>query len=124
MFDRFKNLFTSPSEPEQETDVPAIIDQIKAREGEAGSDIPLGKRIHSFHHRNYLVALDRDISKNYRVTVYQGRERIYSFTLFANQGNYDILEQAYGRIIGFLDSEQKLSNLPDNEILKGFFYGH
>lgn len=122
MFDRLKKQFFSPSEQEQETDVPTIIEQIKARE--AKNDIPLGRRIHSFHHEEYQLALDRDISKNYRVTVYLGRERIYSFTLFANQGNYDILEQAYGRIIGFLDSEQKLSNLPDNEILKGFFYGH
>lgn len=122
MFDRLKKLFFSPSEQEQETDIPTIIEQIKARE--AKNDIPLGRRIHSFHHKEYQLALDRDISKNYRVTVYLGRERIYSFTLFANQGNYDILEQAYGRIIGFLDSEQKLSNLPDNEILKGFFYGH
>ncbi len=122
MFDRLKKLFFSPSEQEEETDVPTIIQQIKARE--AKNDIPLGRRIHSFHHKGYQIALDRDISKNYRVTVYLGKERIYSFTLFANQGNYDILEQAYGRIIGFLDSEQKLSNLPDNEILKGFFYGH
>lgn len=122
MFDRLKKFFSSPSESEKPANIPAIIDQIKARE--AGSDIPLGKRIHSFHHRNYLIALDRDISKNYRVTVYLGRERIYSFSLFANQGNYDILEQAYIRIIDFLDGEQKLSHLPDNDMLKGFFYGH
>lgn len=122
MFDRLKSLFSSSSVPEQETDIPSIIEQIKARE--AANDIPLGKRIHSFHHGNYLIALDRDISENYRVTVYQGRERIYSFSLFANQGNYDILKQAYKRIIDFLDGDQKLSNLPDNDMLKGFFYGN
>ena len=122
MFDRLKKLFGTRSEPEEAADIPTIIEQIRKREEK--NDIALGRRIHSFQYKQYQLALDRDISKNYRVTVYLGKERIYSFTLFANQGNYDILEQAYTRIIDFLDGEQKLSSLPDNEIIKGFFYGH
>jgi hypothetical protein len=122
MFDSLKKLFGTRSEPEEGADVPTIIEQIRKLEGK--NDIALGRRIHSFQYKQYQLDLDRDISKNYRVTVYQGRERIYSFSLFANQGNYDILEQAYKRIIDFLDGDQKLSNLPDNDMLKGFFYGH
>jgi len=121
-FKIFQNLFSTGNQKEQETDIPTIIEQIRKREEK--NDIALGRRIHSFHHKEYQLALDRDISENYRVTVYLGKERIYSFTLFANQGNYDILEQAYIRIIDFLDGEQKLSGLPDNEIIKGFFYGY
>lgn len=122
VFKIFKNLFSTDNQQEQETDIPTIIDQIKARE--AKNDISLGRRIHSFQHKGYLLALDRDISENYRVTVYQGRERIYSFTLFANQGNYDILGQGYAEVIKFLDGDPKLSDLPDNKLMKGFFYGH
>lgn len=122
MFEAIKKLFGTSSETEEPADIPTIIGQIRKRE--EMNDIPLGRRIHSFHHRQYQLALDRDISENYRVTVYLGRERIYSFTLFANQGDYNILEQAYTKIVHFLDGEQQLSDLPDNETLKGFFYGH
>lgn len=122
MFERIKNLFSSPLKPQEETDVPVIIDQIKVRE--KSNDIPLGRRIHTFNYKDVDLSLDRDISKNYRVTVYQGRERIYSFSIFANQGNYDILENGYIRIINFLDGERKVSDLPEDENIKGFFYGH
>lgn len=123
MFERLRNLFSSPSKPSQEkADVPAIIDEIK--EVESRKSIPLGRRIHKLSYRDLDLFLDRDITKNYRVTVYQGRERIYSFSIFANQGNYDILEKGYIRIINFLDGERKVADLPGDEIIKGFFYGH
>lgn len=122
MFESLKKLFGAKAEPQEVAHIPAILNQIKAREEK--NDIPLGRRIHSFQHRQYQLALDRDISENYRVTVYLGRERIYSFTIFANQGNYDILKAGYRRILDFLDGEQPLAELPDNETLKGFFYGH
>jgi hypothetical protein len=122
MFERLKKLFSSTSKPQEETDIPAIIEQIKARESK--DNIPLGRRIHTFNYQNLDLFLDRDITKNYRVTVYQGRERMYSFSIFASQGNYDMLEKGYAKIINYLEGEQKVSDLPDDENIKGFFYGH
>jgi len=122
MFESLKKLFSSPSKPQEKTDIPAIIDKIKARE--KSDDIPLGRRIHSLSHGDLDLFLDRDITENYRVTVYQERERIYSFSIFANQGDYDILEKGYARIINYLEGERKVADLPADETIKGFFYGH
>ncbi len=122
MLDLLKKIFIPDKPPEDTVDVPAIIDEIK--EAESNRSIPLGRRIHKLSYRGLDLFLDRDITKNYRVTVYQGRERIYSFSVFANQGNYDILEKGYVRIINFLDGERKVSDLPEDENIKGFFYGY
>lgn len=122
MLDLLKKIFIPAKPPEEAVDVPAIIDEIK--EVESNKPIPPGRRIHTLSYRGLDLFLDRDITKNYRVTVYQGRERIYSFSIFANQGNYDILEKGYIRIINFLDGGRKLSDLPEDENIKGFFYGH
>ncbi|MGK7370530.1 MAG: hypothetical protein ACNS64_09960 [Candidatus Halalkalibacterium sp. M3_1C_030] len=122
MFERLKKLFSSPSKPQEKTDIPAIIDQIKARE--ESNDISLGRRIHKLSYLDLDLFLDRDITENYRVTVYRGRERMYSFSIFANQGNYDILEKGYARIINYLEGERKIADLPEDETIKGFFYGH
>lgn len=120
--DFLKKLISTEQKPEEIPDISEIIRQIENRESER--EIPLGRRIHTFSYKELQLSLDRDITKNYRVTVYQGRERIYSFSMFANQGNYDILEQGYVRIINFLDGERKVSDLPEDENIKGFFYGY
>lgn len=124
MLDFFKRLLSSnhKPEPEQELDLSQIMSQVE--EKETSEEVPLGRRIHSCSYRYFQLYLDRDITKHYRITVYQGRERVYSFTIFALQGNYDILKDGYGRIINFLEGDQKIGDLPDDDILKGFFYGY
>lgn len=123
MFERLKSLFSSePQSTKEEVNIPAIVE--KVRQKESKENIPLGRRIHSFGYRELDLFLDRDITKNYRVTVYQGRERLYSFSIFAKQGNYDILEEGYARIFNYLDGERKVSDLPADKTIKGFFYGH
>lgn len=122
MLELFKKLFTKEDQPREPVDVQRIIRQIK--EAEEKKDIPLGKRIHSFSYVDFQLNLDRDITEHYRITVYQGQERIYSFTIFAKERNYDILEQAYSQIITFMEGDRNIGSLPDDEILKGFFYGH
>ena len=123
MFELLKNLFSSePQSTKEEVNIPAIVDQVK--QNESKENIPLGRRIHSFSFRELDLFLDRDITKTYRVTAYQGRERMYSFSIFAKQGNYDILEEGYTRIINYLDGERKVSDLPADKTIKGFFYGH
>jgi len=41
-----------------------------------------------------------------------------------NKERYDKLERAYSEINDFLKGDQKLSSLPETDLLKGFFYGH
>jgi hypothetical protein len=104
-----------------QVDVSVIVREIKKREESA--EVPLGKRIYSTEYQGFEVRLDRDITKNYRVTVYQGRERTYSFTVFGKQGDYDVLKDAFTVIFDFLNGDRGVSQLPDNEKLKGFHYG-
>ncbi|MTI87898.1 MAG: hypothetical protein FH748_08020 [Balneolaceae bacterium] len=121
----FKRLFWGSGknqEPAPKTDIPKIITQIETKE--QARDIPLGRKIHDFDYGMLSVRLDRDITKSYRITVWQGKERLYSFTVQTNQGNYKQLQQAYNIIINFLNGDQNLSHLPDNDLVKGFYYGH
>lgn len=120
--DFFKKLISAEQEPQETVDISQIIRQIKDRE--AKQEIPLGRRIYVFSYDDLQLSLDRDITENYRVTVTRGRERIYSFSIFANRGEYEILEEGYNQIIEYLDSDRKVSSLPENENIKGFFYGH
>ncbi|MDZ7716643.1 MAG: hypothetical protein U5J95_10565 [Balneolaceae bacterium] len=114
--------FKSENKPDESFDVERVIQQIK--EIEAKQDIPLGKRIHSSSHLNFDLYLDRDITKNYRITVFLGRNRIYSFSIFAQLGDYSILEKGYKQVVSFLEGDRVIKELPDNKIVKGFYYGH
>lgn len=98
-----------------------ILSQIKETENQ---DIEPGRKIHEFDYDNFTLRLDQDITKNYRITVFQGKERVFSFTVFASQSEYEKLKLAYGEIIGYLKGEQKIADLPSSNLLKGFFYGH
>ncbi len=120
----FKKIFAAESKNQQSSDridILAVIEEVKENEQKG---VPLGKRIHTFEYKMMEVRLDCDIASNYRVTVYEGKERRFSFTIFAKQGDYDTLEQVYDRIIGFLDGDRQISELPDDDTLKGFYYGH
>lgn len=120
--DFIKKFFSESQEPDETVDIPELIRQIKEREDK--DEVPLGRRIHTFAYKEFQLSLDRDITENYRVTAYIGQDRIYSFSIFANQGNYNILEKGYSEIIQYLDGDRNIQSLPDNEIIKGFFYGH
>ncbi len=122
MLNILKNLFSSDEEPAVEVDVSGVIEQIKQKE--QAKNIPLGRRIHTLEYGELYLFLDRDITENYRVTAYRGRERIYSFSIFAGQGNYEVLEKGYQKIMDYLASERKVSDLPEDENIKGHFYGY
>lgn len=120
--DFFKKLISTEQRSEEIPDINEIIRQIESRESE--QEIPLGRRIHTFSYKGLQLFLDQDITENYRVTIYSGRERIYSFSIYVNRGEYESLKDGYKQIIEYLDSERKVSELPENENIKGFFYGH
>ncbi|MDX1585751.1 MAG: hypothetical protein R3222_03370 [Balneolaceae bacterium] len=118
----FKNLLSTDAKPGEDINIPSVIDRIKKKE--TVKEIPLGRRIHTLHYGDLDLFLDRDITENYRVTVYRGRERIYSFSIFADQGDYETLKEGFENIIEFLNGGSKVNELPDNAKIKGFFYGN
>lgn len=109
-----------PSESKPQVDLPGVIEQIRQAEQ---NGVPLGRRIHRLDHGPWEIRLDRDITENYRITVFSGRERVYSFSVFAGQESYGALEDAYRSVLQFLEGKRELVRLPDDERMKGFYYG-
>lgn len=125
MLQFLKKLFNGDKtshEPLPDPDFSAIINQVKKRED--AEDIQPGKKIHEFDYHLFSIRLDRDITKNYRITVFQGKERIYSFTVFAEKGEYQKLETAFHQVLDFLSGARSLKNLPNTNLLRGFYFGH
>ena len=100
----------------------AEIDEI--RRIEAAEEIDRGKRIHCFRHQGLELRLDRDVLGLYRVTVNEGKERRYSFTVVCDRGDYETLRAGYEEITAFLDGDRRPANLPRHDRLKGHYYGH
>lgn len=83
----FSNLFSNnqlSKNPAPEIDLDRILSNIE--DGEEEMEIPLGKKIYDFHYGELPVRFDRDIAQNGRICIYQGKERLYSFTVFAKEG--------------------------------------
>lgn len=121
----FSNLFSANQQSKQtapKIDFERILSNIKERE--KTKDIPLGKKIYDFEYGDLRVRFDRDITHNGRICIFQGKERLYSFTVFAKEGEYDVLKDALESAIEFLKSDQNIKNLPDSNILKGFYHHH
>lgn len=119
----FKSIGTTEEkEAVPDIDIERVLSQIQKKE--EVTDIEPGRKIHSFHFSLLEIRTDRDITGHYRVTVWQGKERQYSFTIFAKEGEYPKLRDAFTEINTFLKGDQKITSLPKNDVLKGFFYGH
>lgn len=120
----FSNLFSNnqskPTSPQ--IDLERILSIIEKRE--KSKEIPLGKKIYDFEYGELQIRFDRDITHNGRICIFRGKERLYSFTVFAKEGEYDTLKNALESAIEFLKSDQSIKNLPDNNILKGFYHHH
>lgn len=116
--DNWRTLFSKAEEPKPApVDLNSVLQQIKQKEAE--SDVEPGRKIHSFEYGFLEIRFDRDITLNGRICIFSGKERLFTFTVFAKQGDYDILEKAFLAVIEFLDSDRSIKKLPDNEILKG-----
>lgn len=124
-FKRFRKHYTTlngQSLPSPSLDLDAEIETI--RTAETSQHIELGKQIHSFTYQHLNLRLDRDILGMYRVTVNEGRERRYSFTITCGQGDYDALRDGFAEIAKFLNSDRRLDDLPQDDRVKGHYYGH
>ncbi len=120
-----KKLFQQEKEPEvpvPEPNYTEIINQIKKTE--EAQDIQPGKKIHAFDYDFFELRLDRDITNQYRITVFKGNNRIYSFSVFVTKQEVQELDEAYRIIISFLKENRSLADLPHNNLLKGFYYGN
>lgn len=121
----FSNLFSKKEKAAEELpdlDIKTIVSTIEQREKDG--QIPLGKKIASFDYSGLEIRFDRDITHNGRICIFEGEERLFSFTVFMKEGEYDILNEAFQSVHAFLKSDQTISNLPDNETLKGFYHRH
>lgn len=121
----FSNLFSKRDKriiQQPETDLQNEVSKIKRAE-ESGK-VPLGKKIHSFEYRELEIRFDRDITHNGRICIFEGEEKLFSFTVFGKEGEYDILRDAFESVIAFLESDRSIKNLPDSQVLKGFYHQH
>lgn len=121
----FSNLFSKKekvAEQPPDLDIKTIVSTIEQREKDG--QVPLGKKIAAFDYNGLEIRFDRDITHNGRICIFEGEERLFSFTVFAKEGEYDILQDAFQSVNTFLKSDQTISNLPDNETLKGFYHRH
>lgn len=119
----FSNLFSKKEKAAVElpdVDIKTIVSTIEQREKDG--QIPLGKKIYDFQYGELNVRFDRDITHNWRICIFHGKERLYSFTIFAKEGEYEMLKNALKSIVEFLEGDQSIKNLPNNEILKGFYH--
>ncbi len=102
-------------------DLDKQIEAIKLVESEG--DVELGKRIHQFDFHEFELRLDRDVTGTYRICANQGAERRFSFTIKTSHRDYDGLRGALDMITEFLSGERRIAHLPNNEIVKGHFFG-
>lgn len=117
-FNTVRSLFSKPKEPEYPPlDLDSVLQQIEEKEKD--SEIEPGRRIHAFEYGLLDIRFDRDVTLNGRICIFSGKERLFTFSVFAKQGDYDILKQAFIAVIDFLDGDRSIKALPHNNILKG-----
>lgn len=110
-----------PEPPPPPVDLDAQLARVRA--AEAGGPPPLGRLIHRFDVDGFELRLDRDVTGAYRITVGEGAERRYSFTLRCPPGDYAALHDAYAEVVRFLRSDRLLVRLPNDDRLRGHYYG-
>lgn len=121
----FSNLFSKKekqTKPKPEINLAKELSKIE--EVEKAGDVPLGKKIHSFEYGMLEVRFDRDITHNGRICIFEGEDKLFSFTVFGKEGEYDILKNAFESVVTFLGTDRSIKNLPENQFLKGFYHQH
>lgn len=109
------------AEPPPAVDIDAQIETIKRIEEEQKPD--LGSRIHQFSYGDLELRLDRDITGSYRLCVFEGTERRFSFTVRCEQGDYESLRTSFQEIIAFLNGDRRIADLPRHDRLTGHYFG-
>jgi hypothetical protein len=123
-FRRVKNAIPKKNVQEPEWPPFDVNKQIeKIRQVESNQEIPLGQRIISIQYNYFELSLDREITGTYRLIVYEGNDRRFSFSIRCNYKEYEVLLKSFKEIIQFLDGDRRIKHLPNNEYLKGHYFG-
>lgn len=121
----FSNFFSKKKkDAETSPEVNLEKELLMIKKTEEAGQISLGKKIHSFDYGMLEIRFDRDITHNGRICIFEGEEKLFSFTVFAKEGEYDILKDAFVSVITFLEGDRSIKNLPANKVLKGFYHQH
>ena len=102
-------------------DIKAQIETIKIIEKE--NTIDLGKRIHQFEYLDFDLRLDRDITGMYRLVVFEGKNRRFSFSIRCKHKDYDSLRVSFEEIVRFLNGDRRIIDLPKHDRLRGHYFG-
>jgi len=124
-FSRLRSLFTQTNTngtaKGPQINIAAQIETIRSIE--FSQTIPTGQRIHGFSYANLLMRLDRDVMGIYRITVNQGSEKRFSFSINCEKGDYEKLGRGLEEVIRFLDGKRSIRSLPNHELVRGYYYG-
>jgi hypothetical protein len=102
-------------------DIDGLVNQIKSTE-EVSKPEP-GRKIYSFMYYDFELILDVEVTGQYRLSAFSGKEKKYGFLIKCETGNYEVLAEGLKQCIDFLNGNRKIGDLPDNEVLKGHYFG-
>lgn len=102
-------------------DIDGLINQIKGIE--VINPPEPGRKIYSFMYYDFELILDVEVTGQYRLSAFSGKEKKYGFLIKCETGNYKVLAEGIKQCIDFLDGNRKIGDLPDNEVLKGHYFG-
>lgn len=91
------------------------------REAEAESDVEPGRLLHRFVYDELTIRFDRDVIGLLRITASRDDERRYSFSVRCAEEEWD---DAFETVFAFLASDRSLANLPNDNRVRGHFYGY
>lgn len=120
----FKKWFgITPEDPEPlpTLDLERAIEQIQ--KSEKASQTEPGRPIFKGRHTHFDIRLDRDITGHYRITAFYGTEKAYSFSVYSETTDFKSLSSAFKTVTGFLEGERNLRDLPDDDLVKGHYFG-
>ncbi len=82
-----------------------------------------GRRIHAFEFMEFELSLDLELTGTYRLAAFMGREKKYSFSIACKPGDYEELARGIKESTDYLSGERKISELPINELIRGYYFG-
>lgn len=108
-----------PSPPPPPPDAAEVARAVRKAEEE--STIEPGRLLHRFDYDELTIRFDRDVIGLLRITASKDEERRYSFSVRCSTDEWN---DAFESVFAFLASERSIRNLPNDDRVRGHFYGH
>lgn len=77
--------------------------------------------LHQLVYDELTIRFDRDVIGCLRITASRDSERRYSFSVRCAADEWD---DAFERVFAFLGSDRSLRRMPDDDRVRGHFYGY